>query len=309
MIGYITSEKEQHQKELMKMMSVSESDINWAWFMSFFLFNVFTATFTSIAASSVYENSGSFLMWIFWMLTFVDIIVFSMVISALTSKPTRGIVIGLLVFFIGYFVAISTDFEKLDSGILGIISLHPVAAFSYGLQEIGRLEDLGIGITSDSIDATDSPSGYTFRNTLIALIVDSIVWGVMAWYLNRVIPPDYGQAYPFWFPFSPSYWLPGRAATQQFDGEGAYEYPPEVPVEPVGEALQRQSERGENIVIRGLTKVFGDKIAVDRLNLTMYSGQITALLGHNGTSAQGARSQGYVCYSSSLMGSRNCRRW
>lgn len=37
----------------------------------------------------------------------------------------------------------------------------------------------------------------------------------------------------------------------------------------------------------GLTKVYkssvgGSKLAVDMLDLTMYSGQITALLGHNG---------------------------
>ena len=37
----------------------------------------------------------------------------------------------------------------------------------------------------------------------------------------------------------------------------------------------------------GLTKEYknstgGSKVAVDRLDLTMYSGQITALLGHNG---------------------------
>jgi ABC-type multidrug transport system ATPase subunit len=34
--------------------------------------------------------------------------------------------------------------------------------------------------------------------------------------------------------------------------------------------------------IRGLRKVFGDKVAVDDTNITMYNGQIFALLGHNG---------------------------
>ena len=34
--------------------------------------------------------------------------------------------------------------------------------------------------------------------------------------------------------------------------------------------------------IRGLRKVFGEKIAVHNTNITMYTGQIFALLGHNG---------------------------
>ena len=34
--------------------------------------------------------------------------------------------------------------------------------------------------------------------------------------------------------------------------------------------------------IRGLKKTFGKKNAVDNVDMTMYSGQIFALLGHNG---------------------------
>jgi ABC-type multidrug transport system ATPase subunit len=34
--------------------------------------------------------------------------------------------------------------------------------------------------------------------------------------------------------------------------------------------------------VRGLVKKFGPKTAVDKVNLTMYNGQIFALLGHNG---------------------------
>jgi len=34
--------------------------------------------------------------------------------------------------------------------------------------------------------------------------------------------------------------------------------------------------------VRGLVKKFGPKTAVDGVNLTMYNGQIFALLGHNG---------------------------
>jgi len=44
----------------------------------------------------------------------------------------------------------------------------------------------------------------------------------------------------------------------------------------VSEALLNQEDR---IQIRSLTKSFGDKQAVDGLNLDMYSGQVTALLG------------------------------
>ena len=40
----IVQEKELRQKELMKMMSVTESDLGWSWFLTFFLFHIITAT-------------------------------------------------------------------------------------------------------------------------------------------------------------------------------------------------------------------------------------------------------------------------
>ena len=48
-----------------------------------------------------------------------------------------------------------------------------------------------------------------------------------------------------------------------------------------------QIPAGECVDIRNLYKEFdtpmgGKKVAVDSLNITMFSGQITALLGHNG---------------------------
>lgn len=42
------------------------------------------------------------------------------------------------------------------------------------------------------------------------------------------------------------------------------------------------SDANVGVEIRGLRKVFGDKVAVAGTHLKMYQGQIMALLGHNG---------------------------
>lgn len=58
--------------------------------------------------------------------------------------------------------------------------------------------------------------------------------------------------------------------------------------EEVDAELRRQEDEGRCLSIRGLRKVFKataggeDRVAVEGLNLTLYEGQITALLGHNG---------------------------
>lgn len=58
-------------------------------------------------------------------------------------------------------------------------------------------------------------------------------------------------------------------------------------VEPVNAVLLAQEQKGTCLQIRGLRKTFTledgeEKVAVEGLDLSMYCGQITALLGHNG---------------------------
>lgn len=284
MIGFIVREKELRQKELLKMMSVQDSEIGWAWFITFVLVNSVAMVLALIMSRELYAMTELKFLAYFWALTFLSAIMFSMTVATFTSKTPRAVLVGLLVFFCGSFmtVAIPIDFRVDDSIWIGLISLHPVAAFSYGMQEIGRLEGQGTGVTGANWNITDNPSGYTFLSTLQYLAMDIVVWGLITFYLNRCIPPEYGQAQPLWFPFSPSYWFPNQVTLDRTSSKRAANVDANTPVEEVGDALKRQAEGGTNIEICGLTKEFGDKKAVNNLNLSIYNGQITALLGHNG---------------------------
>ncbi len=265
----------------MKMMSVQESDIGWSWFIFFFVFHIVTAIGIAGVSTQLYDNSAGLLLFFFWLFTFMALITFCMFLASLFTSATRATLISLLVFFVGYFLSLVVDYQNSQIGSIFMVSLHPVGAFAFGIQEIGRLEDSGVGLISSAIGETDSPSGYTFRNTLSNLVFDSIFWGLASWYSNRVARGEYGRALPWYFPFTLSYWCPGRVAVASYD-DAEIEYPEDVPVEPVSSALNEQGDQNKGIEIRNLTKTFGEKTAVNDLQMNLYSGQITALLGHNG---------------------------
>jgi hypothetical protein len=208
-----------------------------------------------------------------------------MAISSITSKPIRGVLIGLVTTFGGVILSLALDVTTQSLGLSQLVSLLPIVPFSYGLGQIGLLEDSGIGLTADTISFTENASGYAFNNALGSLIFNCIFWGIISWYMNRVIKPDYGQALPFYFPFTVNYWCPGSVHAPVSDMSVADKVSQTgIPYEEVSDALKRQADEGKSIEIHDLRKTFGEKSAVDGLNLSMYSGQITALLGHNGTS-------------------------
>ena len=283
MISYLCKEKEFRQKELMKMMSVTESDIGGSWFCTFMIVNVISATISAIITTALFESSDGLLLWIFWMLTMIAITVFCMALAALTSKSIRGVLFGILLTFGGVFVTLAVDATTASIGLTQLVSLLPISAFSYGIGQIGLLEDNGVGLTPDTISFSENKSGYSFQYTLRILFFDCIFWGVLSWYLNRVIRPDYGQALPMHFPFTSKYWCPGKVHAPVSDKSVADKVVQSgIPYEEVGDSLKRQANEGKSIEIHDLHKTFGEKSAVDNLNLSMYSGQITALLGHNG---------------------------
>jgi ABC-2 family transporter protein len=237
-IGSICREKELRQKELMKMMSVSESDIGWAWFTTLFVMYLVIATAMMGVSTQLYVNSSAFLLWIFWLFSCLAILVFSMFIASFSSKTTRSVLIGLILIFVGIFLPLIVNPYTGSTGLVALLSLHPITAMSYGLQEIGYLEDAGIGLTANTAGSSDHPSGFTAASSISSLIIDCILWGVLAWYLNRVIRPDYGQALPFYFPFTLSYWCPGTSHSGPPSAETDEDANPEVPIEPVSDTLR-----------------------------------------------------------------------
>jgi ABC-2 family transporter protein len=127
MISYIVQEKEIRAKELMKMMGLTESELGWSWFLTFWSFHVLTATFVTMVTGVLFENSDTFPLFVFWQLAYLAFVVLSMMLSTLVSKTTRGVLIGLLVVFGGYFL---TQVESMKTGsqtVIALISLHPVA--------------------------------------------------------------------------------------------------------------------------------------------------------------------------------------
>ena len=149
---------------------------------------------------------------------------------------------------------------------------------------MGYLEDSGIGVQLTNFDSSDFPSGYTFGSSLIMLVVDIILWGLLTWYLNRVIPGDYGAPQKWNFFITRRYWCPrtsfDNGACNNIDENAETD---NACIEPISNTMKsNQMHLNNSIRIHNLHKKFGDTVAVDNLELSMYSGQITCLLGHNG---------------------------
>ena len=63
-------------------------------------------------------------------------------------------------------MTLSADIEDGSRSIISLVSLHPIAALSYGVQIIGSLEDAGVGLVSTTLTFSEYQSQYNFMSSI-----------------------------------------------------------------------------------------------------------------------------------------------
>lgn len=191
---------------------------------------------------------------------------------------------NLITFLLARFIFFG-DNRYEASGAKKLASLLPATAFSFGADIVADYEYSEQGIQSWNADEGD----YSFSTSIGFLFFDTILYVFLGWYLDQIIPREYGAARPFWFLFSPFFWCPGLrdsfGQTIRKDAARQSEVNNRTLVDEDHEPVDDPS-LVPGVVVENLYKVYNKKQnatpAVDNLNLVLYQSQITTLLGHNG---------------------------
>lgn len=117
------------------------------------------------------------------------------------------------------------------------------------------------------------------------LFIDGVLYFLLTLYFDNVIQGEYGRAKSFYFFLRPSYWL-NKSRKIQKDVNFAEQT---LAIKNDSDCEEISDDFKNNLALRisSLVKTYKNEDnksynAVDRLNLSVYSGQITAILGHNG---------------------------
>ncbi|XP_025225531.1 ATP-binding cassette sub-family A member 3 [Theropithecus gelada] len=141
----------------------------------------------------------------------------------------------------------------------------------------------GMGIQwRDLLSPVNVDDDFCFGQVLGMLLLDSVLYGLVTWYMEAVFPGQFGVPQPWYFFILPSYWCGKPRAVA---GKEEEDSDPEKELR--NEYFEAEPEDlVAGIKIKHLSKVFRvgnkDRAAVRDLNLNLYEGQITVLLGHNG---------------------------
>lgn len=287
----VVQEKEHKLKEAMKMMGMNNW-LHWvAWFTKYFMFlliavGIMTLILCLPGVSSdshfhILKYSASSVVFVFLLLYAVSTICFSFMISVFFDRANAAAAAGGIFFFLSYipYLIINPRYYLLGQSTKIATSLLSNNAMALGAFLIGLHEGTGEGAQWSNLS---SPVSVDDQLTLLQifgmLLLDSVLYLIIAWYGEAVFPGSYGIPQPWYFFVLPTYWCGSRKAMSSTAARRLSNADEFFEDEPVGIKA--------GIQIHGLTKMYkGNNVkrpAVNDLSLNFYEGQITALLGHNG---------------------------
>ncbi|NXH11820.1 ABCAA protein, partial [Bucco capensis] len=202
-----------------------------------------------------------------------------MLCSLLRTSKLASNVGFLITFFFGC-LSLAVLIENLPDPLKWFLGLFCPFAFNVAIAKVFHLEKFGMGFSFSNL----MDESYFLFSTYIMLVFDSILYMLLALYFDKVLPGKYGiPESPFFF-LKPSYWLQSRRGSSREMPRAAHN-PEELlgdDVEPVpSEFLGKEAIRLNNIK-KTYKKKDKKTEALRGLSLTIYEGQITALLGHSG---------------------------
>lgn len=230
--------------------------------------------------NSVFTYSSATALWVFLLVYSMTTIMFCFMLSVFFSKANTASAIAGLIWFLMYspYTFIQQNYDNTSLATKIILCLFSNTAMALGFNVIIRYEGTQEGLQWDNIfSPVTVDDGFHLGYVLIMLVFDGILYLLIALYVEKIFPGDYGVAEKWYFPFTAKFWCTAADYTGVHDSNGTS--PNRVHAN--YEADPKNKIAG--VQTRALRKVYeNSKVAVEGLNLNMYENQITVLLGHNG---------------------------
>ncbi|XP_029688027.1 ATP-binding cassette sub-family A member 1-like isoform X1 [Takifugu rubripes] len=277
----VVYEKEARLKETMRIMGLNNGILWCSWFISSLVPLLISAGLLVLLLKTgnllPYSDPG--VVFLFLGSYAVVTIMQCFLLSTAFARANLAAACGGIIYFtlyLPYVLCVAwEDYIGFSSKVFASL-LSPVA-FGFGCEYFALFEEQGVGIQwKNLVSSPLEEDDFSLRTAIGLMYFDSVLYGVLTWYLEAVFPGQYGIPRPWYFPFTKSYWFGEKDKTSN-----------KIPLKVNTEAVCIEEEPSHlklGVYIENLVKVYrhGKKLAVDGLTLGFYEGQITSFLGHNG---------------------------
>ncbi|XP_026580474.1 ATP-binding cassette sub-family A member 8-B-like, partial [Pseudonaja textilis] len=274
-LALTVSREKRKLKEVMKTMGLRDAAFWLSWGLLYTIYiSIPSMVLTFCLKATYFYLTSNSILFVLLFLYGISSICLCFMLSSLLKKPrTTSFVIFIFTFCLGA-LNITTTIRLIPPSLELILSIFCPFAFGAGLSKVLYFQKYGR--TFDFTDLMLEPYGY-------CLLIDSVLYMLLAFYFDKVVPDKYGVPYPPLFFLKKTYWCKpkspytGNVPTSEWSHGSIFSDNTEpVPPEFDGKEAIRLNNIKKNYKMKST-----EEEALKGLSLDIYEGQITAILGHS----------------------------
>jgi len=207
LLGALVEERETRMRETLLILGLRELVLNLGWLIIYAAWFSLIAFVMSLIMISSFTGASDPVLILIWVWLFLmSELALCFLLSTLFVKAKVASLFGSLAVFAltlpRYAYLNTTRYEATTEKQW--VSLLSPSAFAFGAEVVLDYEYAEIGVSFDNYTEGD----YSFLTSLQFMAVDTILYFALAFYLDKVMPREYGTQLPLGFIFNPFYWFP-----------------------------------------------------------------------------------------------------
>ena len=308
----MVGDKESKIKESMKIMGLEEGQYFLSYFIQYTVINIFSSIINAGLFTVFLDRISYYHLFVTLLLWSLNVFALIYFFQSFIDKTKIALVLSLVIYFMMYCVSLACMFEGGSLAAKIGLSLFPQVCLNNGILLFSKFQYHFR--TFKDREFFEIYTTFSVGLMYIMFVVDFFLFLFLGFYLNNVLPHDFGIRKPLYFIFTSDFWFSNKKRNndekklidkkleenaEEDNKENNYVVygskddiiKDEVDEKLYGDSPNFESEeiyknRNKNddkLKIRNIVKMFGDgKIAVNGVNLNFYKDEIFALLGHNG---------------------------
>ena len=308
----MVGDKESKIKESMKIMGLEEGQYFLSYFIQYTVINIFSSIINAGLFTVFLDRISYYHLFVTLLLWSLNVFALIYFFQSFIDKTKIALVLSLVIYFMMYCVSLACMFEGGSLAAKIGLSLFPQVCLNNGILLFSKFQYHFR--TFKDREFFEIYTTFSVGLMYIMFVVDFFLFLFLGFYLNNVLPHDFGIRKPLYFIFTSDFWCSNKKRNndekklidkkleenaEEDNKENNYVVygskddiiKDEVDEKLYGDSPNFESEeiyknRNKNddkLKIRNIVKMFGDgKIAVNGVDLNFYKDEIFALLGHNG---------------------------
>ncbi|CAN0429001.1 unnamed protein product, partial [Hapterophycus canaliculatus] len=200
-VRVLVGEKEGRMKEALRMMGLPDAIYHASWFITFQVQWIVTnVLIMAVVSSSVFRYSNGWLVFLWLEAVALAVMAFCFLISTFFSRSKTAATLGSVIFFAAFFPYYYVGGEAVTNiATKTWASLLAPTCLALGSDTFAAFEGGLVGIQLSNISQSYE-NRLPYVHMVVMLLADAALYFVLAWYLDKVIPSEFGTPLPWHFP-------------------------------------------------------------------------------------------------------------